>query len=788
MANLSSNWQDSLNQKLVNRLARPLRQSGMIKMAMTQRIINRCDRFLNRLPLLNQQMQRWGNNITFSSNDVPIVYAQPVSSAQEGAIASRDQNVQPTVAQNNPSVPLIQRKVDSSQTSPVQINQGEQREHGEKKNTELNQGQLLNTNSPSRSHSDEVTIINQTVTSDSEMPLVSPQAISEELESTEKLPLQAKFSDSPTTSAHPSQINSELRSHLDEVTIINQTATAEEAMPKVSPQAISEELESTEKLPLQAKFSDSPTASANPSQINPNPRSRSHTDEGTIINNQTATSDSEIPLVSPQAIFEELESTEQLPLKAKSSDSPTASANPSQINPNPRSRSHTDEGTIINNQTAASDSEMLLVSPQAISEELESTEKLPLKAKSSDSQTASVHSSQINSNPRSHLDEGTIINQTATSDSEMPKVSPQTISEELESTEKLPLQAKFSDSPTTSANPSQINPNPRSHPDEDNIINQTATSDSEMPKVSPQAISEELESREKLPLQAKISDSQTTSAHPSQINSHPRSHPDEVTIINQTATADSEIPVVSPQIISERLTKNEEISLVLEFTSNSQQPLPIIQAKRQNSSRSSSSFPIVNPSNTLVTPKPTQQDNYDPEKSSSIKYKKSNVEFPAQEFPLETVQPLTSPINLTEEKVRNTTNYQNQLFYISQSQINQNNNNQNISTLPIVPVTSQINSSLQTRSSPLPLANNTPLSNSISQKPNISNQNSRGSNTANFAASSPKIFASPSPPTQTFVSAMETQPKIDLDAITSQVEKKIMRRLVIESERRGKIR
>ncbi len=329
----------------------------------------------------------------------------------------------------------------------------------------------------------------------------------------------------------------------------------------------------------------------------------------------------------------------------------------------------------------------------------------------------------------------------------------------------------------------------RSQPDEVTIINQTVTAEAEMPLVSPQAISEELESREKLSLQAQSSDAQTTSVNPSQTNSHPRSqsNKDEENVTNQNVSSSSEIPVVSSQILSEKLTKNEEMSLVHGLTNTVQRPLPIIQAKQQNSSHSPSSFSIVNPSDTLVTPKSTQQDNYDPEKSSSINYKKSNGELPAQEFPIVTVQPLTSPINLTKEEVRNKPNYQNQLFNISKSQINQNKSHQNIDPLPIVPVTSQINFSSQTRSSPLPLANNSSVSNSISQKTNQANQNSRGSNTAD-ATSSPRIFASSSPPTQTFVSAMETQPKIDLDAITSQVEKKIMRRLVIESERRGKIR
>ncbi|MFK0735057.1 MAG: hypothetical protein ACFKPT_30940 [Gloeotrichia echinulata GP01] len=45
MANSLSNWQDSLDDGLVNRLHRPLRQPGMMNLAMGQRIMNRCDRF-----------------------------------------------------------------------------------------------------------------------------------------------------------------------------------------------------------------------------------------------------------------------------------------------------------------------------------------------------------------------------------------------------------------------------------------------------------------------------------------------------------------------------------------------------------------------------------------------------------------------------------------------------------------------------------------------------------------------------------------------------------------------
>jgi hypothetical protein len=53
----------------------------------------------------------------------------------------------------------------------------------------------------------------------------------------------------------------------------------------------------------------------------------------------------------------------------------------------------------------------------------------------------------------------------------------------------------------------------------------------------------------------------------------------------------------------------------------------------------------------------------------------------------------------------------------------------------------------------------------------------------------PKVFAASSPPTETRISPMQTTPpKINLEAIANQVERKIMRRLVIESERRGQKR
>ncbi|MGK7915645.1 MAG: hypothetical protein AB4038_08870, partial [Prochloraceae cyanobacterium] len=166
MANVSSNWQDSLDRGLVNRLTRPLRQPGMMKMAMSQRIINRCDRFLNRLPLLSQQIQRWGNTKTLSSDSVPIVYAQPISLAKEQGIGIGE-----TVSKNHSSISIIQRKIDS----------------------------------PSPSSQDERTTLKPTSIAAENNPVVTSQTISEELTLTSDLPLQAKSIDSLTSPSNQDQ-------------------------------------------------------------------------------------------------------------------------------------------------------------------------------------------------------------------------------------------------------------------------------------------------------------------------------------------------------------------------------------------------------------------------------------------------------------------------------------------------------------------------------------------------------------------------------------------------------
>ncbi|MDJ0800364.1 MAG: hypothetical protein QNJ51_26745 [Calothrix sp. MO_167.B12] len=235
MTDVSSNWKDSLNTGLVNRLNRPLNQPGMIKMAMSSRIINRCDRLLNRLPLLSQQMQRWGNVNTAVSKDVPIVYAQPISASNQSSLESTEQNVQRTV-------PVIQRKekpIDNVTSSLSLENQ-----------------------------------INQTSISPSQIPVVSSQAISEQITETGEIPLQSNIknennsvpliqrkldnSQSSTIQSVDNIKNSEnitpvlgLESQNNQ---INQTSVSSSQIPVVSSQVISEQLRETGEMPLLQDF------------------------------------------------------------------------------------------------------------------------------------------------------------------------------------------------------------------------------------------------------------------------------------------------------------------------------------------------------------------------------------------------------------------------------------------------------------------------------------------------------------------------------------------------------
>ncbi len=241
MTDVSANWKDSLNTGLVNRLNRPLNQPGMIKMAMSSRIINRCDRLLNRLPLLSQQMQRWGNVNTAVSKDVPIVYAQPISASNQSSLESTEQNVQRTV-------PVIQRK--------------------EKPIDNL---------TPSLSLENQINQNNQTYISSSQIPAVSSQAISQQITESEEMPLQSNIknennsvpliqrkldnSQSSTIQSVDNIKNSEnitpalgLESQNNQNNQNNQTSISSSQIPVVSSQVISQQITETGEMPLLQDF------------------------------------------------------------------------------------------------------------------------------------------------------------------------------------------------------------------------------------------------------------------------------------------------------------------------------------------------------------------------------------------------------------------------------------------------------------------------------------------------------------------------------------------------------
>ena len=76
-----SNWQDSIDQQLQERLMRPLVQPGLTNTTQLARvIISRSHHLSNRLPLLAELNQRLSNVTPLQAEQTPIVYAQPLPS------------------------------------------------------------------------------------------------------------------------------------------------------------------------------------------------------------------------------------------------------------------------------------------------------------------------------------------------------------------------------------------------------------------------------------------------------------------------------------------------------------------------------------------------------------------------------------------------------------------------------------------------------------------------------------------------------------------------------------
>ncbi|MGK7924979.1 MAG: hypothetical protein AB4290_06915 [Spirulina sp.] len=278
MANISSNWQNSLDRSLVDRLTRPLRQPGMMKMSMGWRIVNRYDRFLNRFPLLSQQMQRWGNINSRSPDTIPIVYARP-EFANEREIGTREDNLQANVSQNLPSVPVIQRKADPSQSLSVQ--------------TSDRRPVFENSDEPPSSVSAD-TLSEPTVPSSSETPVVSSESIAEEFG------------------------NNNEESRVGEVSNISQpTVPIIQAQPNHnSPSLSSLPIVNPDHRVLPVETSDRRLPFDNSADL-----SRSHMSNETnssfsadTPSEQTFPSSSETPVVSSPAIAEELGNHEEVPL------------------------------------------------------------------------------------------------------------------------------------------------------------------------------------------------------------------------------------------------------------------------------------------------------------------------------------------------------------------------------------------------------------------------------------------------------------------------------------------
>ena len=78
---VESNWQDIIDQRLQERLMRPLVQPGLTNTTQLARvIISRSHRLSNRLPLLTELNQRLSNVTPLQAEQTPIVYAQPLPS------------------------------------------------------------------------------------------------------------------------------------------------------------------------------------------------------------------------------------------------------------------------------------------------------------------------------------------------------------------------------------------------------------------------------------------------------------------------------------------------------------------------------------------------------------------------------------------------------------------------------------------------------------------------------------------------------------------------------------
>jgi hypothetical protein len=106
---VQSNWQDSIDQQLQERLMRPLLQPSLTNTTQLARvIISRSQRLGNRLPLLTELNQRFSNITPLQPEPTPIVYAQPLPSLDNGfkSLAPEDNSLIQNSQNSQPSKSL----------------------------------------------------------------------------------------------------------------------------------------------------------------------------------------------------------------------------------------------------------------------------------------------------------------------------------------------------------------------------------------------------------------------------------------------------------------------------------------------------------------------------------------------------------------------------------------------------------------------------------------------------------------------------------------------------------
>lgn len=96
-ASNKGNWQDAIDPGFQERLMRPLVKPGVIdKAQLAGNILSRSERFANRLPLVSQLERRFSTINNLPASQVPIAYAQPLSSEANVANISTASGSSPT--------------------------------------------------------------------------------------------------------------------------------------------------------------------------------------------------------------------------------------------------------------------------------------------------------------------------------------------------------------------------------------------------------------------------------------------------------------------------------------------------------------------------------------------------------------------------------------------------------------------------------------------------------------------------------------------------------------------